>query len=268
MREKTILDVRAAKHIGGKPKNEDCIYVPTYPGVIPGKVSEEKYSFKMNLLRHGAVFAVADGISSGGGGGVASYAAVEAIHNCHGQHCPAHDESIEELCDNLNNATITALQNNGFEMGGTTIALAWFCGSKAMVSNIGDSPVYLYRQGQLQLLSRPHTLAALKEHRGIATINEADNHTLYHYLGNPDYTGAEQAYINNIDIQDGDIFLLCSDGLFDLYDEDELPQMLESSASAEEIIEMRVALAEDNVSLIIIKVTREKTESGTTKYYN
>ena len=241
MEQNLILHVSAATHNGGKLYNEDSIYMPTTG------------SETLEIDTQNVFFAVADGVSSGGGGGIASQAAIKTMHEyeIHHQNPNAY---IKDLLNDMNNNVRTSLRCEGYIMGGSTIALINFHGDKATTANIGDSYIYLCRQNKIQQLNRPHTLAALKQRSNNANINDSDYHTLYYYIGNPDYTGEEQAYINEIDVMKGDAFLICSDGFLDLYDESELIHVFSINENSESIINDRIEKAKDNVSLVIIKV--------------
>ncbi|MBR0343430.1 MAG: serine/threonine-protein phosphatase, partial [Oscillospiraceae bacterium] len=139
-------------------------------------------------------------------------------------------------------------------------------GDQATIWNVGDSRVYLFRNGDLTQLSRDHSVVQMLIDRGI--IREEERYTsiyageLIQYLGMVPDDGTEpRAFIATEKLVPGDILLLCSDGLSGELGEKVLRDMLEDSKdrTAEYIVTNLVKRAvdgrcRDNVSAIICRI--------------
>ena len=102
---------------------------------------------------------------------------------------------------------------SGFADGQTLVACALRFDS-AVISHVGDSRCYLFREGVGAQLTRDHTMAAEQFRLGILSQDEAatgeNRHILTRCLGNELFVAADTVTVNVIP---GDVLLLCSDGL-------------------------------------------------------
>jgi protein phosphatase len=98
---------------------------------------------------------------------------------------------------------------------GTTLTTAFSFGTDLFIVHVGDSRVYLYHHGQLQQITRDHTLAQAMADVGIIPAGEARSHKQRHFLTN--VIGGPQpgvrAEIHKLRLAHGDRLLLCTDGL-------------------------------------------------------
>lgn len=140
---------------------------------------------------------------------------------------------------------------------GTTVSLALFIRRKLYTVHVGDSRIYRLRRGILEKLTKDHTKAQELVDAGLLPEKEADNHRSSHILtralGVTDTVAAE---IGAHDLQNGDHFLLSSDGLFRVLDEGAVRDVLIGDLSIEDkcktLIEKTLeGGAPDNVSVII-----------------
>jgi serine/threonine protein phosphatase PrpC len=103
---------------------------------------------------------------------------------------------------------------------GTTMTLAYSVGIHLFLIHVGDSRAYLHRDGQLQQLTRDHTVAQALADAGHINQEDVRTHlrrnTLTNYLGG--HRGRVKADVRWLRLQDGDRLLLCSDGLTDMVD--------------------------------------------------
>ncbi|MBK8971112.1 MAG: serine/threonine-protein phosphatase [Hahellaceae bacterium] len=126
----------------------------------------------------------------------------------------------------------------------TTIACLGLYLRRAEVAWVGDSRVYLSRQGQLLQMTRDHVV-------------DGQNHVLTQALGAPMVKPIEIDHLE-MDRQDGDVWLICSDGLYSVVDEaiilDRLMQPLSAQKIADELLDRALrGGADDNVTLVIIR---------------
>lgn len=170
--------------------------------------------------------AVCDGVGGACYGDIASKTAVQDINsflkmNRSSRTLP--ETLIRKLLDQLN-TTIVRLGKEKGKMATTLSFLLWRNGFYYAV-NIGDSPIYLLRHKKLQRLSTPHTRAELNKLSGIP-LTATDLNTLMNYLGREETCGSQMAAIRYGKLQEGDTFLLCTDGVSKRLDEHALTSCL------------------------------------------
>lgn len=146
---------------------------------------------------------------------------------------------------------------NGARSGSTVAALV-VSGRRFGVLWAGDSRVYLLRDRSLVRLTNDHTQVQDMVDRGIISAEDARGHPMGHVLSRAVGVG-DALEIDAIadEVAPGDIFLLCSDGLYNALDEGELAAMLAGTAIeqlADALIERAIAhRADDNVTAIVVR---------------
>jgi len=173
----------------------------------------------------------------------------------------AHVALLEEVA-RANNAIYQAAQSQPQYAGmGTTLVVALFHDDKVTVGHIGDSRLYMLRHGNLSQLTRDHSLLQEQIDSGIITPEQArfsQNRNLVTRALGIDPT--VEAEFHDYDVQPGDIFLLCSDGLNDMVEDGEIALTLNTlSANLDLCATQLVEMANDNggrdnVSVILVKV--------------
>ncbi|HLF97536.1 MAG TPA: Stp1/IreP family PP2C-type Ser/Thr phosphatase [Methylococcaceae bacterium] len=211
-----------------------------------------------------ALLIVADGMGGHQGGEVASQLAVEVIR----QTCAESGGSSYGDC--LGRAFVAAnrviLQRAGespslLGMGSTATALL-LSGQDAWFAHIGDSRLYRLREDVLTQLSEDHSLVAEMVKAGLMTPEQAVRHPsrniITRALGS-DVEPVAQLTGQPIDVQPGDRFLLCSDGLHDLVSDVEMQAAILGSspdAACHALVELaKERGGKDNISLIIAAVS-------------
>jgi protein phosphatase len=162
---------------------------------------------------------------------------------------------------------------------GATCACVWVIGDKLYIATVGDSRIYLLREGRIQQLSTDHTWVQEAIEKSILTPQEAREHPNVHvirrYLGSPDPPEVDfrlRLYDSEADalaegnqgtqIRPGDTFLICSDGLTDLVWNDEIAEVIRSKTNPKAAAQELIATANqrgghDNITLILINVPRD-----------
>lgn len=109
---------------------------------------------------------------------------------------------------------------------GTTIAALAVSASVVIAANVGDSRIYLIRHGQLERLSKDHTVVSEQVEMGIMTIDEAVSSPLRHVL-TKNLGSAEEVYPDIFELEpaNNDRYIICSDGLTDLVSDEEILDM-------------------------------------------
>ena len=211
-------------------------------------------------------WAVADGMGGYEGGNVASQMVVAALESL------TADKNLSQLVDDIEDRLLDVnhrileyadIMLDGRTLGSTVVTLA-IKGRVGVCMWVGDSRLYRFRNRRLLQLSRDHSQIQEQIQQGYITAETAANSPNANVITRA--VGADpELYvdINVFSTQLGDVFLLCSDGLYNMVNEDEIAAAL--GLPLEQAIDslMRQALergADDNVSLILVK-----GEPGNTK---
>jgi protein phosphatase len=240
------------------------------------------------------LFIVCDGMGGHLGGECASHWAIETIkREMANFFCPKDPRGTVKLSDNeaaaqansgpvtrksditklenqITNAIQTAndvvhdyAQQKPQEAGdaGTTIALAFVQGGRAVIANVGDSRTYIIRDNQLNQISNDHSLVASLVASGQLQPEEVYSHpqrnVIYRSLGQKQQVQID-TYIQTI--RTGNYLLLCSDGLWEMVQDDELiVKLVTTSKDTREacqklVDEANKAGGEDNIGVVVVKV--------------
>lgn len=212
-------------------------------------------------------FIVADGMGGQNAGEKASQLAIELIPqqldsrlDFDSGQSPAIVETIDAAVEYANSEimALSELDPSVRNMG-TTVVFLVRVGERFYIGGIGDSRVYLLRHGTLVQQTTDHSLTQALVAAGTITPEEAENHryknVLYRYLGTRD--GAAGTDAREVTPQPGDRYLLCSDGVTDGIDDDEIMKLLTSSddpqAVASAIVEGALeGGSRDNISCVVL----------------
>jgi protein phosphatase len=216
---------------------------------------------------------VADGMGGQAAGEVASKKAIEVVPRELRKGLPAANtadstKTVIRKAIVLANEEIIQMSNLDREMKnmGTTVVMAvWRKGSEIFITGVGDSRAYLVRQKKIEQLTVDHSLAqALVEAKTISAA-EAKEHrfrnVLWKYLGTREV--GEGPEVKAIPIQVGDRFLLCTDGLSGVVQDDKLLDFLLNHLDPQQCADGLGQLAlesgsKDNVSCIVIDVVEAR----------
>ena len=175
-----------------------------------------------------------------------------------------------EICiDNANRSIFNSANANPAYAGmGTTLVMAVFVGTRAMIGHVGDSRCYRLRGANLQQLTRDHSLLQEQIDAGLISEEQAKFAThknlVTRALGVEDTVLLE---VNEFRIEDGDIYLFCSDGLSDMVSDERLAAILQSASSLEELSSALVDAANssggrDNISVILTQARAKAVRRG------
>ena len=226
----------------------------------------------------GWLFALADGVGGQEKGEVASRLAVETVQDGF-RKIPKgimHVSLLPKLVQEANHAVFDAgnaspsadpgfvdpgghIVPGGGRMGSTLVLCALRFDS-AVVSHVGDSRCYMFRNGNLSSLTRDHTMVDEQVRLGIISKADAavhaNRHVLTRSLGYEMFVAADTITVN---IQPGDVLLLCSDGLHGYVPDSEIQATLKSTPDLNAAATALIAAANqtgghDNVSVQLIRV--------------
>ncbi|GAB1392330.1 Stp1/IreP family PP2C-type Ser/Thr phosphatase [Rhodocyclaceae bacterium] len=218
---------------------------------------------------------LADGMGGYNAGEVASSMAT-AVLGCELEHAfdlhPPHQVSEDgktwahaALIDRVaktNAAIHHAASNNAKYAGmGTTLVMVQFFDNRMAVAHIGDSRLYRLRDGELSQVTRDHSLLQEQIDSGLITPEQArfsqNKNLVTRAMGVDADVDTELA---EHDVLTGDVYLLCSDGLNDMVEDDEIALTLSSLSAnlplcAQQLVDMANDNGgRDNVSVILVKI--------------
>ncbi len=212
------------------------------------------------------VFAVADGMGGHAAGEVASRLAIDSIAQL---RVPA-ESSPNELRDLLRAAVVRANQTIGDDgekivahsgMGTTLTALGITADLRtAVLAHVGDSRAYRLRRGKLEQITRDHTWVQEQIESGALAPAQARAHlysgVLTRALGTQ---GEVDVDTEQLDIEPGDVYLICSDGLTGMVPDDSIAQILSDgvplSVAADRLIEeANTHGGRDNITVVLVRV--------------
>ena len=218
------------------------------------------------------LFVVADGMGGHAGGDVASAIAVKRIIETDRQFVSGSDaEFALHTALTAANAQLaeTVFDHSELTGMGTTVSGLILVNGQVVIAHIGDSRIYLLREGELTQVTADHTFVQRLVDSGRITEEEAAVHprrsVLMRVLGDVDATPEIDTSI--LATQPGDRWLLCSDGLSSYVSQDKILHALNTIADAETATERLVkeALdqgAPDNVTVVLVDID----ESGTSTH--
>lgn len=216
-----------------------------------------------------SVAVLADGMGGYNAGEVASGMACDFIRAelgrwLHEAAQNASDSDVKramDICvDNANRAIFNAANSNPTFSGmGTTLVLGVFRSGRLLMGHIGDSRGYRLRGGQLQQITKDHSLLQEQIDAGILTPEQAaysaNKNLVTRALGVEDLVLLE-THIH--DIQPGDIYLMCSDGLSDMLRDPQIAAVMSAHTSISEMGSALIAAAceaggRDNIAVILVR---------------
>ena len=226
------------------------------------------------VLETGSIFAIADGMGGHKGGEVASLTAIEALRDAFRREAGA--AGVESAIGAANDAVATKASRSADLRGmGTTLAVVALVddgdgGDELLaVGNIGDSRIYLMRNGELTQLTDDHSLPQELLRQGHLTEAEAAvdprRNVVTRVIG-PSF--GEGPDMQNLIPYAGDRIVLCSDGLYNEVEDADIAHVLRTVRDPKEAARRLVDQANanggaDNISVIVVDVVDDEGRSET-----
>lgn len=175
-----------------------------------------------------------------------------------------------EICvDNANRSIFNASDSNPQYSGmGTTLVVGVFHGAHLILGHIGDSRCYRLRNGELAQITKDHSLLQEQIDAGLITQEQAASSSIKNLvtraLGVEDTVMLE---LNEHEVEPGDWYLMCSDGLSDMVDDAEIASILGAVVSIENKADGLVATAndhggKDNISVLLVQADAALEKRG------
>jgi serine/threonine protein phosphatase PrpC len=237
-----------------RPTNEDFagVYAPTVPD---------------DAWERGALFVLADGLGGHAAGEVASRVAVETVlaRWIEGNTGQPH-QSLRAATRDANAAVYDAAMEHGRRGMGTTLTALTLAGHEAIVAHVGDSRAYLVHGGHCVQLTSDHSRAAEMVRMKLITPEQAATHPNRSMLtrslgGEP----AVQVDIIRQPIENHDVLVLCSDGLWDLVSRTEIAEVCDAlggpafptpTEASSHLLDLALKRgAPDNITVVLVRIT-------------
>jgi len=225
--------------------------------------ANEDYFFAKKILADEYLFVVADGMGGHQAGDVASKLGTETFVSAYRNYRDQSKEIMESLKLAIQDANKEilklALRDSDKRGMGTTFTAIVLKDYMGYVVHIGDSRIYSIRNNKIMKITKDHTFVEKMVEEGKITKNDAINHPqkniLYMSLGVREYLKPQ--YIENLQFEDGDLLLLCSDGLTNMIEDKTIKEIIYST-DIESAANLLIDLANrnggtDNITLEIIQ---------------
>jgi protein phosphatase len=216
--------------------------------------------------------AIADGMGGMAQGEVASQLAIQTLTNTPWPikiySALERQNWLEELVG-LANKNITSQVRNG----GTTMSVVFAFNQQLHIAHVGDSRIYLIRRQMISQLSEDHSLVAMLLNSGQISYEESLDHPDRNVLikslgGQPQLNSGHVQTLshfgqdNYLTLEDGDILLLCSDGVWDLVPADEMVTIFSKAENLQMAVNQTIDQvlkrgANDNATLVSLQLTME-----------
>ena len=243
--------------------NEDNCY-------IDGKWKdiEREYFFESGIAKKTITAVVCDGMGGFEKGEKASFIAVDTV----AKYCKNDREmDFYSIVQNANKIICQEIEICGQAMGATITGIDIRDGEMTVL-NLGDSRTYRFRNDKLKQLTKDHSIVQRLVSMGLLTIEEARKHPQKHcitqYLGiMQEDMVVEPQLEQQISIEEGDRYLICSDGLTDMVSDIEIEKILQRKEKVKEAAKtlLNTALANggiDNVTVVLVEVQQEEDNEG------
>src|SRR3954469_4158337 len=215
------------------------------------------------------MFAVADGMGGAQAGEVASRIAAGRFGRAPRSHDASAEGQLEQIAQQANRRIHRLAQEDASRAGmGTTLTAALVRGDEVALGHVGDSRAYLLRDGRLKRLTKDHSLVEELRRQGRLTEEQAEEHPQRSIITRA--LGPEPSV--NVDTmtfpaRNGDVFLLCSDGLTTMVSDDEIREILVSSKTLRGAVNKLVEAANrggggDNITAVAFRLADADAKEG------
>jgi serine/threonine protein phosphatase PrpC len=218
------------------------------------------------------LFVIADGMGGHAAGEVASRVAVEAaLERWRGVTPPSAVKGLRAAFRDANLAVIDAAEHPGRRGMGTTMTALSLSAREACIAHVGDSRAYLVRRDSCTQVTVDHSRAGDMLRMRLITSEQAMNHParsqLTRSLGNDPLL---QVDVHRHPVERGDIWVLCSDGLWDVVGSRDIVETMgafhsrapghrDLVAVADRLVETAVERqTADNVSVVVVQITSDR----------
>lgn len=230
------------------------------------------------IMERDRLFCLADGMGGLDEGKLASRTTLEGVAQCMNYLADREDSPIpfglsadmlkkQDLACITSFANFLVRQKAGGRNMGSTLVVAHFTENRLDFAHVGDSRLYLLRAGELKQLTEDHSLVNELYRMGKICKAEMQGHNLRNIISRAIGTHPQvEPDLGTVDVQAGDLFLLCSDGLTSMLEAVEIAAILAAdpdppTAAQALISRANEAGGQDNITVLLIAAHRE-TDRG------
>lgn len=210
-------------------------------------VGRQRHGNEDNFLHDPPFFAVADGMGGAQAGEVASQVAVDTFGEQKDENATP-EEQLTAIAKAANRKIYEMAQEDSSRAGmGTTLVAVKVGDGEVHVGHVGDSRLYLFRDDSLEQVTMDHSLVEELKRQGKLTAEEAETHpqrsVITRALGPEPDVEVDTMTISG---RDGDVFMLCSDGLSGMVPDDLMEKILRRRSSLDDAAKQLIAAANEN----------------------
>ena len=213
-----------------------------------------------SVLLDTGVYGVADGMGGHKGGETASRVAVQVVKNALRGKKPE-KRALDMGVEAANRRIFDMSRHDSALSGmGTTLTFLWEKEDEVLLSHVGDSRAYLLRDGSLTQITDDHSVVAELMRNKVITPEMARTHPYRNVITRA--VGVDptvEADFLTHDLKPGDLWLICSDGLYNMVTDETMQQVLSGAESDETAADELLALAlegggTDNITFVLCRV--------------
>jgi len=228
--------------------------------------NEDKFEFYIpeddhRLATRGAVFVICDGMGGHAAGQIASELTCKTFIDVYMNHAaPEIERAAKAAVEAANRYILDMSKQIPSRSGmGTTLSALVICQDRGTITHVGDSRIYRLRKGTLEQITEDHTLINEQIKTGLLSPEQAMWHPYSHVLSRA--VGVEERIepqIETFELEEKDIYLLCTDGLTNHVSDEEIRNTLSNHSLSEAAWKLvNTALNEggrDNCTVLIVRV--------------
>jgi protein phosphatase len=223
-------------------------------------VGRQRHTNEDRFYESAPVFAVADGMGGARSGEVASQIAVDEF-SAHDERDGSPEDRLAEIARAANRKIYELAQSDESHAGmGTTLTAAMLVDNAVSLGHVGDSRAYRFRDDALERLTQDHSLVEELMRMGRLTPEDAEvdprRSIITRALGPEPTVDVETC---TYPAKDGDVYLLCSDGLTGMVPEQRMAEILRARSSLEQaartlVDEANAGGGKDNITVVLFKL--------------
>lgn len=252
------IDASCGSFIGnGRESNEDNFYFNKKHLPVKNKGLKNPLKYTGNTTDN-LLFAVFDGMGGEVKGEEAACKACESFASEFKQLdeiALSGKEFFLKACQKANEEVNRISDEKKIGTMGTTVAALYFSQDEVVACNLGDSKIFRVRESQMMQISEDHT-----DEKIMASIGVKKKPVLLQYIGVSDTEMSIEPFIARGDVQEDDIFVICTDGITDVLSVDAIYDIVKTN-NAEDSVRQLLAETDinggsDNSTAIVIKICK------------
>ena len=271
---KRIMKIYARTDIRGRQENQDNLLVDEQLRTVS---EDGTYLVEVDSTVSGIhIAAVADGVGGADFGRLAAKMAlltsIREAGNWEASTVSGAEKNMiwnlealaRKIVDRANDELVRQSQLFHMQMA-TTLSLLLWDQDQYCAAFIGDSPIYLFRDGKLRRLGKPQT-----EEQFLRELHQEPDkksrHCLEYYIGHPALNGREMVDLTSGEFADDDIVMLCTDGLVNVIDEKKLGRLFQNTPRCSDLLQVlwkhldKDGKKGDNCTVLLLKVNKQMGE--------